>query len=453
MSITMSQTIDRPSTTDDPRTGDRATHTPGGHRGTPRLLTGSDVGLADHLATHGALFIPAGNDMGWSTQIWEAVSASGIRGRGGAGFPSALKWNAVRQGRRQPMVVVNAMEGEPASRKDRTLLAHAPHLMLDGAEVAAAVVGACEVVVCVAHDNPVAAASVERAVIERESSGLARFRISVLRPPGRYVSGEESALVAWLDHQRALPQLRLDKSVPLQVSRRPVVLHNAETLAQIALIARHGPEWFRRQGTPEAPGSTLVTVGGAVRSPGVFEVELGTPVIDILHGAGLDAELSGLLLGGYGGAWLHPSKVATPFSPGPLTEAGATLGVGIIIALPVGVCGLAETARIARYMAGESAGQCGPCVYGLPDLATDLERLSAGRADGQILDRIRNRAAAIEGRGACRHPDGVVRLVRSALAVFVDDAKAHANRRPCPGHAGHSLMTFPDTTEAASWAS
>ncbi|HXQ58610.1 MAG TPA: NADH-ubiquinone oxidoreductase-F iron-sulfur binding region domain-containing protein, partial [Acidimicrobiales bacterium] len=223
----------------------------------------------------------------------------------------------------------------------------------------------------------------------------------------------------------------------------------AETLSQVALIARHGPDRFRRLGTPEAPGSTLVTVSGAVRSPGVYEVELGTPVIDILHRAGLDSELSGALLGGYGGAWLAPALLATPFAPAPLKAAGATLGVGIIIALPAGSCGLSETARIARYMAGQSAGQCGPCVYGLPDIAADLEWLATGRTDPRLLERIQARASAIEGRGACRHPDGVIRLVRSALNVFADDAKAHADGRPCRGHAAPTVMTFPDDSAVA----
>jgi NADH:ubiquinone oxidoreductase subunit F (NADH-binding) len=423
-----------------------------------RLLTvrpGGGMGpdLAEHLATHGTLSIPAREETAWRTGIHRAVSASGLLGRGGAGFPSAVKWDAVRRGRRRPMVVVNAMEGEPASAKDRVLLSYAPHLVLDGAEVVAAVVGASEIVICVAEDNGTAAAAVERAVTERMRAGTARSRMSVRRPPSRYMAGEESALVSWLDDQQGLPMLRVDKSVPLQVSRRPVLVHNAETLSQVALIARHGPDWFRRVGTPEAPGSTLVTVSGAVGSPGVFEVELGTPVVDIVRRAGLETELSGVLLGGYGGAWLHPSRLATPYAPGPLSAAGATLGVGIVIALPVGSCGISETARIARFMAGESAGQCGPCVYGLPAIATDLEQLAAGRVDSAVLERIRARATAIEGRGACRHPDGVVRLVRSALAVFADDVAAHAQGRPCPGHSAGSVLRFPDGHLASRTAS
>ena len=414
----------------------------------PRARSATDLNpvLADHLATHGALAVPTRDDAGWTAAVRRAVSESGLLGRGGAGFPSAVKWNAVRRGGRRPMVVVNAMEGEPASAKDKVLLAHSPHLVLDGADVAAAAVGASSIVICVADDNGRTAASVTAAVAERARAGMDHRRISVERPPGRYVSGEESALVAWLNNRRALPSLRIDKSVPLAVGRRPVLVHNAETLSQVALIARHGPEWFRRLGTPEAPGSTLVTVSGAVRSPGVLEVELGTPVGDIVGRAGLDGALSGLLLGGYGGAWLDPSHLSTPYAPGPLAAAGATMGVGVVVALPVTSCGIAETARIVRYMAGESAGQCGPCVFGLPAIAEDLEQLAVGRAGAGVLERIEVRAAVVDGRGGCRHPDGVVRLARTALAVFADDALAHARGRPCAGHRAPSVLAFPAVT-------
>jgi NADH:ubiquinone oxidoreductase subunit F (NADH-binding) len=197
------------------------------------------------------------------------------------------------------MVVVNAMEGEPASDKDRVLLTFAPHLVLDGAEVAAAVNGAIEIVVCVADHRGPAAASIEDAIAERAHAGAGVRRISLERPPGWYVTGEESALVGWLNDRRARPQLRVDKSVPLEVGRCPALVHNAETLSQLALIARHGPEWFRRLGSEEVPGTALVTVTGAVRSPGVIEVELGTPVADILDRAGIHTELSAVLVGGY----------------------------------------------------------------------------------------------------------------------------------------------------------
>jgi NADH:ubiquinone oxidoreductase subunit F (NADH-binding) len=263
---------------------------------------------------------------------------------------------------------------------------------------------------------------------ERRSAGLSRRLLSVRQPPGRYVTGEESALVSWLDRRRALPVYRTDKSRPLQMGRRPALVHNAETLAQVALIARHGPQWFRRLGLPETPGTTL---------------ELGTPVADIVDQAGVETPLSAVLVGGYGGAWLDGSHLSTPYAPGPLAAVGATPGVGILIALPASSCGIAETARVTRYLAGESAGQCGPCVFGLPAMAHDLEQLWAGRVDQQVLERLDGRAGQITGRGACGHPDGAARLVQSALRVFATDARQHRAGRPCVGHTAPTILTFP----------
>jgi NADH:ubiquinone oxidoreductase subunit F (NADH-binding) len=154
-----------------------------------------------------------------------------------------------------------------------------------------------------------------------------------------------------------------------------------------------------------------------------------------------------VLLGGYGGAWLEPALLDVPYAPASLSAVGATLGVGIVIALPASSCGLCETARIANYMAGQSAGQCGPCVFGLPALAADLEQLAVGRTEPELVERIWARADAIEGRGACRHPDGVVRLVRSALDVFADDVLAHAQGRPCAGVTARSVLPN-ETTQA-----
>ena len=404
---------------------------------------GAGHDLAAHHDLHGTMAVASDDGGAWRASMREAVRRSGVSGRGGGGFPSATKWEPVRAGSRSAVLVVNAMEGEPASAKDRHLLIHAPHLVLDGAEVVAEVIGASEVVVCVSDHGPSPAASIERAIAERRSAGLSHRLTSVRQPPGRYVTGEESALVSWLDRRQALPVYRTDKSRPLQLGRRPALVHNAETLAQVALIARHGPQWFRRLGLPEVPGTTLVTVSGAVRCPGVVEVELGTPVAEILDRAGVDTPLSSVLVGGYGGAWLDGSQLSTPYAPGPLAAAGATLGVGILVALSASSCGIAETARIARYLAGESAGQCGPCVFGLPAMAHDLEQLWTGRTDQQVLERLAVRAGQITGRGACGHPDGAARLVQSCLRVFAADAHEHRAGHPCSGHTATTVLTLP----------
>ncbi len=412
----------------------------------PRILAcWYETGKADlrsHLSVHGPLPRAGRNDSHFAFRLIEAVERSGLTGRGGAGFPTSRKWELMRQSR-QPLVLVNAMEGEPASEKDRFLLAGAPHLVLDGAELAAAAVGAREILVCVAEDRPDSARNVQRAIDERAAKGVGSRPVSVLQPPGRYISGEESALVNWVGGGGAIPTFRPQKGTPLRIRRRPALVQNAETLAHVALIARHGSDWFRMVGPPEAPGTSLVSASGALERPGIYEVALGTPVSEILRQAGSAESPAAVLVGGYGGTWLGPGLLETPYAPGPLAAAGSAMGAGVLGVLGASTCGVAETARIASYMAAESAGQCGPCVYGLPAIAADLALLARGHADRSVLERLRRHLEAVAGRGACRHPDGVVRLVRSAVAVFAADFAEHARGRPCRGAAHRPLMSVP----------
>ena len=149
------------------------------------------------------------------------------------------------------------------------------------------------------------------------------------------------------------------------------------------------------------------------------------------------------LVGGYGGSWVGPAHFDTPYASLSLRAIGATAGVGIVIVLGQDACGLMESARIAHYMAGQSAGQCGPCVYGLPAIADDLTRLARGQVDHRLMARLERRLDEVEGRGACRHPDGAVNLVRSALEVFAADVRAHAHGAPCPHSNRPSQLRFP----------
>jgi NADH:ubiquinone oxidoreductase subunit F (NADH-binding) len=248
-----------------------------------------------------------------------------------------------------------------------------------------------------------------------------------------YVGGEESALVAAVSGRPGVPAFRPDKSVPLTVGRRPALVHNTETVAHIGLIARYGAAWFRHLGPPEAPGTCLVTVSGAVRRPGVVEVEVGSPVSDIISGAEPWGGAQAVLVGGYGGSWVAGEATDVAYSPAGLRSVGAAMGAGILAVLPPGACGLREAQRVAQYMAGQSAGQCGPCLFGLPAIAADLALIVDGHGDRPVLDRLLLRCGAVAGRGACRHPDGAVRQVRTALEVFGADLRAHVRGQPCAG--------------------
>jgi NADH:ubiquinone oxidoreductase subunit F (NADH-binding) len=369
------------------------------------------------------------------TSIFDELEASGLTGRGGAAFPTVRKVKLLREqhGRRK-CVVVNAMEGEPASHKEVSLLASNPHLVLDGAEYLALMIGAERIEVCVARDNPAAINHLNQAIHERERSAKREAQIQLHTPPRRFVAGEESALVHWLNDNESLPQYRSTRPSVLKIGRAPALVDNAETCANVGLIGRYGARWFRGLGTQQSPGTTLVSVTGALAHPTVLEVALGTPLRMILAAANADSDPQALLLGGYGGSWLDAAHLDVAYDNEALNPLGAAVGAGVIVVLPRHGCGVLETQRVVRWMANESARQCGPCAFGLPALSSDLAQLTRVLGDMPAArQRLIERCDSINGRGACHHPDGVVRLVRSALRVFGPDIDQHINRRPCAG--------------------
>jgi NADH:ubiquinone oxidoreductase subunit F (NADH-binding) len=399
--------------------------------GVARLLGGAgDPRHAAHLATFGPL--PAGVD------VVAAAEQAGLRGRGGAAFPTAVKLAAVAR-RRRPVVVANGTEGEPLSAKDKTLMATAPHLVLDGVVLAARAVGAREAVVCIERSATRVLGVLEGALGERDDD----VAVTIAATPSRYVVGEESALVHWLNGGDAKPTTVPPRPFERGVHGRPTLVQNVETLAHVALIARFGPSWFRALGTDADPGTALVTAGGGVDRPGVYEVEQGSGLVATLRAAGLpDGPPPPVLVGGYFGAWLAPSVAeAAVLGATALREAGAAFGSGVLWALPPDACGLAETARVAHWFADQSAGQCGPCVKGLPAIAATLDAVVAGRSVPGALEDLRRYAALVTGRGACHHPDGAARLVTSAVTVFADEIDRHARHGPCPATGRQALPT------------
>jgi NADH:ubiquinone oxidoreductase subunit F (NADH-binding) len=229
------------------------------------------------------------------------------------------------------------------------------------------------------------------------------------------------------------------------VGGRPTLVQNVETLAHLAQIARHGAEWFRLAGPADDPGTTLVTLGGAVRRPSILEAAVGTDMGRLVAGGGgVSSPPQALLVGGFFGAWVPADRAwGAPFSRTGLQPLGAAPGAGVVIVLPASACGLSETARVLRWYRGESAGQCGPCVHGLADIAAGTAALAAGTLPFAEVGRLRRWAGDIEGRGACRHPDGAVRLLRSALDVFAGDVLRHAHGDPCPGSRGTPVLAVP----------
>jgi NADH:ubiquinone oxidoreductase subunit F (NADH-binding) len=386
----------------------------------------------------------------------DAVAEAGLTGRGGAGFPTGTKIGAVARRRGPAVVVANGMESEPASEKDQALLARAPHLVLDGAVLAAEAVRADVVHLCLARSRPWQLEQLAAAIADRRAARLDSVHIELHDVPHRYVASEETALVHWLNGGEARPLNTPPRPFERGVGRRPTLIDNVETLAHVALIARYGPDWFRQAGTADAPGTMLATICGAVDGPGVYEIELGTPVAAALALAGASAQARAVLVGGYFGAWHDLAAVAgLPLASQARPQAGVAPGAGVLAVLPAGGCGLTETARVLGYLAAQSAGQCGPCVFGLAAIADDFAQLASGHARGQVLDRLDRRLGVVNGRGACRHPDGATRLAASALAAFAADARAHAQRRPCQfarrGHPAPPVLPVPRPESDGRW--
>lgn len=399
--------------------------------GLPRLLAGvrSDFAatLDEHLATYGPP--PAAGTI----DLTALADASGLRGLGGAGFPTGRKLSAVAGQRRRPVVVANGAEGEPVSGKDKVLLRYLPHLVLDGAATAAQALGAREAIVALSRSDREGLDAVSAAIQERRHGFDKRVRLRAVTVPPGFIAGEETALIQFLNRGVAKPTFTPPLPFERGVGRAPTLVQNVETLAQLALIARFGPDWFRAVGTWEEPGSALVTISGAVGEPGVYEVALGTPLRDLVTQAGGVTEpVRAFLIGGFFGSWLdEPEARDARLLEANLRPRGARLGARAIVVLPASACGICESARALRYLADSSAGQCGPCIHGLDAIAASFERLTAwgGRDERQQLSRWMSQ---VRGRGACRHPDGTVAFAASALNVFASEADQHLRGR-CPG--------------------
>jgi NADH:ubiquinone oxidoreductase subunit F (NADH-binding) len=316
------------------------------------------------------------------------------------------------------VVIANGAEGEPLSRKDQWLMACRPHLVIDGAMLAAESVGARRVVFYLGEEHGAARGAMARALAERPPAE--QELAVVLAAPGTYVAGEESAAVHFVNWGVAVPTAVPPRRFQHGVEGRPTLVQNVETLAHVALIARYGDGWFQSLGRGGVPGTLLITLSGAVHSPGVVEVPGGVTLGEAMSLAGgARPRARAVLLGGYFGGWIDPVAAQNLRLDAPALRAtGASLGCGVVSVLDVSASPLAQTAAVMRHLAAESAAQCGPCFFGLRSLAGTVSRLAEGRGECGDMGRLQRWATMVRGRGACRHPDGAAGFLDSALRVF-----------------------------------
>ena len=362
-------------------------------------LQGDSENLAAHRARRGMPVITG-------DAFAEALSGSELTGRGGAHVPAAWKLAAARDAGPGGTVVINGAEGEPGSAKDMALLQTRPHLVLEGALAVADAIGASEVVIWLHEAAAASRAAMAEAVRERRDELTVKVRM-LLAPEG-YVGGESSSVISAVRGGPALPQFSRDRVRPWG-DGPAVLVHNAETQARLGLLALGA--------NPVA--TSLVTVAESAAPLDftrrtVLETDATMTFADVLATAGAP-EPQAVLLGGMGGTWVPWTDLAgMPVDPWELRAAGLSLGAGILHLLPQGRDGLTESVAILDWLAAQSARQCGPCIFGLPALADSVRRTARGR-DGSETQRISD---LISGRGACRHPDGAVRMAMSAQEVF-----------------------------------
>ena len=356
-------------------------------------------------------------------RLISALAATELDGCGGGHFPVAAKWRAHRDAGGGGVVVANGAESEPASAKDAALLQLRPHLVLDGLVCAAEALGARSLVVWLHEGASSPFASVTRALAERRAAGLAEPIVYLATAPRRYVAGESSAIVRALSGGPARPEFRRVPTAVRGVHGRPTLIQNVETLARTAMIARSA------SGRPAAARLFTIATAGERTVIEVAGTTTLTQAIDSVLGP---RPHQAALVGGYGGTWVSWQVLSSlPANERAARAQGLSLGAGVLLPLGTQGCGLAEAAAIAQFLAAESARQCGPCRFGLRASAEALTSIVDLRARSAEVGRLAGMLGEVSGRGACHHPDGAVRMIRSAMATFASDVHSHVAGSGC----------------------
>jgi NADH-quinone oxidoreductase subunit F len=364
--------------------------------------------------------------------ILAEVLASGLRGRGGAGFPVAKKWSVAAETSNTPRYVVcNGGEDEPGSFKDRMLLEYRPHLVLEGMILAAQAIQAEEAFLYLNETYEVCFARMHDAIDEASPS----IKMTIKKAPTVYVAGEDSAALEVLEGRPPKPRQKPPYPAAAGLFGKPTVVNNAETLANIPLIARNGAAWFRNYGTPESPGTMLFCLGDEMNNPGLYELPLGTPLRYLYEnlGGGLksDRKLKTILPGGPSCAFLTPAQLDIHLDPESLKQGGSTLGCGVMRFYDEDACMVDETLRIAQFFARECCGQCPACRMETSMLSTMLERIQQGKGEAALFDQFQKILDFNRGKGYCALVNMPGPPIMSALRLFREEFEFHLRHGRC----------------------
>jgi NADH:ubiquinone oxidoreductase subunit F (NADH-binding) len=387
--------------------------------------------LQDYVAQGGGRGIGRARTLG-PDAITAEVESSGLRGRGGAGFPTGTKWRAVQSGGAgRRYVVCNAAEGEPATFKDRQLLRNNPYQVLEGVAIAALAVGASQAFVGLKRSFTLETESLVKAVEEMSSAGLLEgVDVGLAHGRDEYLLGEETGLLRVIEGGDALPRVPrpfMEGLFASAATPNPTLVNNVETLANLPHILAEGAAWLRRCGTETSPGTMCFTVCGHVRREGVFELPLGEPLsrlVGELGGAGRPKAV----FPGASGAVIPAAQLDTPLDFDAMRRAGTGLGAGGFFVLDEDACVVAALLQFSRFLHVESCAQCPPCKNASQEITEALERIERGVGDAGTLDLILRRAETVTDGQKCALPTGEKLLVLSVLQHFASELRDHLGR-------------------------
>lgn len=381
-------------------------------------------------------------------EVIGVISEAGLRGHGGAGFPTGKKWALTRECAEQPRyLVMNGGEDEPGSKKDRVLMENLPHLVLEGAILAAYAIGATKAFLYINARYDIAIETITHALAEATSAGYwgqnvlgssFSLDIEITPAPHNYVAGEDTAVLEVIEGKQPLPRQKPPFPVTVGLFGKPTSVNNVETLANVAPIICHGAEWYRQFGTSESPGTMIFSLGEDVNRPGIYELPFGTSLRYLIEqcGGGIkgDRKIKAIMPAAPSSAFLLPDKIETPLDPVSMREAGSALGCGVVRVVSEGTCIVEEVLKISEFFTVESCGQCPACRMETNTLTSLLKKVQQGQGGQAILEQFGKILAFNKGKGFCNLIAMPGPPIESAIKLFPGDFAAHLDTGRCPAN-------------------
>ncbi len=413
----------------------------------PRAVPEGREGLKEYRARGGYEAL-AKAVKGTPEDVVKIVSEAGLRGRGGAGFPTGKKWQFTREAPEQPhYLVVNGGEDEPGSKKDRVLLENLPHLVIEGTILSAFAIGAVKAYLYINARYDVAIKNITDALAEARAEGYwgekvlgshFSLEIEVFPAPHNYVAGEDTAALEVIEGKKPLPRQKPPFPVTVGLFGKPTSVNNIETLANVAPILLKGTEWYRNFGTAESPGTMIFSLNDDVNRPGVYELPFGTPLRYLIEacGGGLKSgkPIKAIMPAAPSSTFLPPEKIDTPLDHNSMRDAGSGLGCGVVKLISEGTCIVEEVLCIADFFTAESCGQCPACRMETSALSMIMKKVQAGQGGQPMLEQFSKILAFNKGKGFCNLIAMPGPPIESALKLFPADFEAHLTTGKCPAN-------------------